>query len=244
MPFFLDMQAYLTDRFYRHLHCRFPEQAYNAMLTAFHLYAFQRGLRAAQRAVRDNVPLDFEHYQAYREVVSTPEMKALDKPSRAEHTLTPEEFVGRTYECLTHDLFRELDSPAEVELLFCRHIDSLNVAGFNPDLHYVSESTLYESSCCVQRSRHPQFTPGMELGRRMPDAPPYPFIVANEFYAFRQVLTAIFGQEGETVSQLAQVDFIQRYGQDCWDQVSQYEGADFNIPYPLCLGSCKKETKA
>ena len=53
MPFSLDMQAYLTDRFYRHLHCRFPEQAYNAMLTAFHLYAFQRGLRAAQRVARD-----------------------------------------------------------------------------------------------------------------------------------------------------------------------------------------------
>ncbi|MGM9639318.1 MAG: L-2-amino-thiazoline-4-carboxylic acid hydrolase [Butyricicoccaceae bacterium] len=235
MAFSIGMQAFLADRYYARLKARFPDQTDDAMLTAFHRYAWQRGFRAAQRAVRDKAPLNFENYQKYREVVSTPEMKKIDPPSTNAHTLTHEEFVGRTYTCLTHDLFRQWDSPAEVELLFCRHIDSLNVAGFNPDLHYVSESTLYQSPCCVQRSLKPEFGPDMQFGVRMPDAPPYPFIIANEYYAMRQVFEAIFGQGGADAAEEVRQDFINTYGQADWDEVERYKDADFDIYYPKCL---------
>ena len=70
MAFAQNMQAYVIDRYYHYLHESFPEQAEDALLTAFHLYMFQQGNRGAQRAVRDGNSLDFRNYERYREVVS------------------------------------------------------------------------------------------------------------------------------------------------------------------------------
>jgi len=54
MAFAQNMQAYLIDRYYHYLNERFPSQAEDALLTAFHRYMFQQGNRAAQRAVLDS----------------------------------------------------------------------------------------------------------------------------------------------------------------------------------------------
>lgn len=236
MAFATNMQAYLVDRFYHHLRQRFSEQqTMDALMTAFHRYVFQRGNRAAQRAVRDGAPLDFEHYQKYREVVSTEEMKREDGPGRSERDLSPELYEGRIYDCTTHRLFRQLGSPEQVEQFFCKHIDRMNVHGFNPDIPYWVESTLYDSDCCLHRSPNPGCPSDTDLGTRMPDAPPFPYLMANQFYSMAQVIEAIFGQAGKEINQAVQDDFITRYGQGDWDQIAQYEGTDFDLYYPLGL---------
>jgi len=231
MAFSLIMQSFLEERFYHYLYEYYPERAYDAVLTGFQLYAYQRGLRGAQRAIRDGAPLNFENYQKYREVVSTPEMKAIDPPSRSDKTLNEEEFVGRTYRCLTHDFFREVNAPKEVEQIFCRHIDSVNVHGFNPEIHYESVSTLYESGCCVQRALNPKYSADMKFGVRMPDAPPFPYIIANEYFSMSKVLINSFGETGQIVSQKVKEDFIKTYGQEDWNEIEQYKDADFNSPF-------------
>lgn len=236
MAFSTNMQAYFVDRFYRRLRERFSErQTMGALTTAFHQYVFQRGSRAAQRAVQDGAPLDFEHYHKYREVVSTEEMKREDGPGRSERDLSPELYEGRIYDCTTHRLFRQLDSPEQVEQFFCKHIDSMNVRSFNPDIPYWVESTLYDADVCLHRSPNPGCPAETDIGARMPDAPPFPYLLANQFYSMSQVIEAIFGLPGREICQAVQSDFIARYGQADWNQIARYQGADFNLYYPLGL---------
>lgn len=231
MSFSLIMQPFLCERFYHYIQQYRPKQAYDAILTGFQLYAYQRGLRAAQRSIRDGAPLNFENYRKYHEVVPTAEMQKIDKRSRNEKTLNREEFVGRTYECVIHDFFLEADAPKEIEELYCRHIDCVNVHGFCPDIHYESISTLRESGCCVQRSLRPQYESNIEFGLKMPDAPPYAYLVANEYASISKILTFAFGAIGDAVSGLVKMDFIEHFGQEDWEEIEKYLDADFNSPF-------------
>ena len=235
MAFCIKMQPFLADRYYHYLKEAFPEQAMDAFMTAFHRYASQRGIRAAQRAIRDGAPLNFEHYQKYREVVSTPQMREIDGPGRSEHTVTENCYTGHVYECSSHNCFRELNSPEEVEQFFCYHIDRFNVHGFNPDLPYEVISTLCDSSCCVHRAGPTPIRPGAELGKRMEDAPPYPFIVANEYFTMKKMITAIFGEPGRSIAEAVKEEFIRQYGSEDWAELCRYQHVDFDIHYPLCL---------
>lgn len=235
MPFSLKMQPYLADRFYHYLlEAGFPEeQALNGTMVAFKRYVTLRGNRGAQRAVRDNVPLTFENYQRYREVVSTPEMAAIDGKSRGEDTLTPDLWTGITYECPTgYGAFREFGSPGELEQAFCLHVDRFNVEGFNSDISY--EVTLGDCPCCVHQVKNPGLAPGFSFVKA-PDAPPYPFVIASQYYTMAEVMAAIFGEAGETVCQQVRADFIEKYGADCWAEMEKYKDANFDIYYPKCL---------
>ncbi len=235
MAFSIKMQAFLADRYYHYLKKRFPEQAMDAFQAAFYRYASQRGIRAAQRAVRDGNPLDFENYQRYREVVSTPEMKAIDGQGRSEHLITGTRYVSHIYECATHQIFRALNSPVEVEQFFCYHIDKYNVQGFNPDISYEVVSTLCDSSCCTHHAGPAPMNPDMKLGARMTAAPPYPFIVANEYFTMKKVLEAIFGEPGTDISEAVKQDFIQYYEPADWEEICRYRDADFDVYYPKCM---------
>lgn len=233
MAFTIKMQAFLTDRYYHYLKEKYPEQAIDALTTAFNYYAIQRGRRAAQRAIRDKAPLNFENYQKYREVVSTDAMKAIDGAGRSHKILNEKEYVGFTFECPNgHGAFRELNSPVEAELVFCRHIDKCNVYGFSSDIPYEVVSTFCDSPLCIHRSPNPGCRPDTNLAERMPDAPPYPFIVANEYFSMREILVAIFDEGGEEIAKAVKQDFISHYGPDDWDEICKYKDANFNIMYP------------
>ena len=235
MAFSIKMQAFVADRYYHYLKERFPKQAMDAFMAAFYRYATQRGIRAAQRAIRDGVPLDFENYQKYREVVSTPEMKAIDGIGHSEHTITDTEYISHVFECAAHRMFRELNSPAEVEEFFCRHIDKYNVEGFNADIPYKVVSTLYNSSCCTHCVGPAPMNPNMKLGVRMEDAPPYPFIISNEYFTMKKVIEAIFGEDGTDIAEAVKQDFIQYYELSDWEEICRYRDADFDIYYPKCM---------
>ena len=236
MALSLKMQVFFVDRFYHYLKEEFPEQAMDALQVAFQRYVTLRGNRGAQRAVRDKRPLNFENYQRYREVVSTPEMRRMDGVSRNEHYLTDEVWVGCTYECPSgHGALREFGSPEELEQFFCKHVDRYNVLGFNPDIHYEAVTTLCDSDCCIHRAERPCVSPGAELGKRADDAPPFPFILASEYYVMKEVIEAIFGEKGEEISANVQRDFVKTYSEEDWQQLTPYANANFDIYYPKCL---------
>lgn len=236
MALSLKMQVFFVDRFYHHLKKEFPEQAMDALQVAFQRYVTLRGNRGAQRAVRDKRPLDFENYQRYREVVSTPEMRRMDGMGRGEHSITEDAWVGCTYECPTgHGAFRELGSSEELEQFFCKHVDRYNVLGFNPDVHYEALTTLCNSNCCIHRAKHPNLPPDAKLGQRADDAPPFSFILASEFYTMKEVIVAIFGGKGEEIATAVQHDFVEAYSEEDWAQLTPYAKANFNIYYPKCM---------
>lgn len=235
MPFSLKMQPYLADRFYCHLlRAGIPrQQALDGTMVALKRYVTLRGNRGAQRAVRDGKPLDFQNYQRYREVVSTPEMQAADGVGRGDRFFTGDTWTGVTYHCPTGwGAFQEFGSPPELARMFCQHIDRFNVEGFNSDIDYQVE--LGTCPVCIHRVACSGIGPDTDLSRA-PDAPPYPFVIASQFFTMAEVITAIFGPVGgETVTKVKE-DFIRQYGEDVWPQISQYETANFNIYYPKCL---------
>jgi len=235
MAFAQNMQAYLIDRYYHYLNERFPEQAEDALLTAFHRYMFQQGNRAAQRAVRDKKPLDFENYERYREVVSTEEMKREDSPHGGERHLSPELFEVKIYQCTAHRLFGQLGTPKAAERIFCRHVDKMNVWGFNPDIPYEVRQILCDAEYCLQVCKNPGCAADAPINTRMPDAPPFPYIMANQFASMGQIIEAIFGDAGREINDAVRRDFIERYGESDWSQIEPYLDSDFDIYYPLGL---------
>lgn len=235
MAFCIKMQPFLADRYYYYLEKKYPEQAMDAFMTAFHRYVTQRGIRAAQRAIRDQAPLNFENYQKYREVVSTPTMRLVDGPSRSEHTISETDYHGRVYQCSCHTMFRELDTPKELEVFYCTHVDRYNVEGFNEDIPYEVTTTMYDSPCCTHHAGPTLIDPDMKFGVRMPDAPPYPFIVANQYFTMKKMLETIWDEEGTAIAESVKKDFIRYFGEKDWEEINRYRDADFDVLYPKCL---------
>ncbi len=233
MAFAQNMQAYLIDRYYFYLNESFPEKAEDALLTAFHLYMFQQGNRAAMRAVRDGNPLDFLNYERYREVVSTEEMIREDSPHGGVQTLNPDMFEVKIGVCTAHRLFGQLGTPIEAERIFCRNVDTMNVNSFNPHIPYTVDCILCDSDICIQRCPNPGCPEGTNLGERMPDAPPFPYIMANQFVSMGKVIRAIFGEAGREINEKVIADFIRRYGEGDFSKIAVYFDSDFEIPYPL-----------
>ena len=236
MAFAQNMQCFVIDRYYRYLHEKFPSQCEDALLTAFHLYMFQQGSRGAQRAVRDGNVLDLYNYQRYREVVSTPEMIKEDSPHISERTLTHDYYETRISVCTAHRLFRQLDTPEAAERVFCENVDTMNVKGFNPHLQYHVDCILLDSNICIQRCDNIN-CPFETLGKRMEDAPPFPYIMANMFVSMGKVIKAIFGDEGVEINQKVQNDFVERYGKEDYEKISEYLNSDFEVPYPYGLNN-------
>ncbi|MGN0159141.1 MAG: L-2-amino-thiazoline-4-carboxylic acid hydrolase [Brotaphodocola sp.] len=235
MAFCIKMQPFLADRYYHYLKEKFPEQAMDAFKAAFYRYGTQRGIRAAQRAIRDKAPLNFQNYQNYREVQSTPEMRAIDGPGRSDHAVHDGEYLSHVYVCSCHTLFREMNTPREIEEFYCTHIDRFNVEGFNADIPYTVTTTLYDSPCCTHHAGPCEIEPDIAFGIRMPDCPPYPFIVANEYFTMKQVIEAIWDEEGTAIADAVRDDFIKKYGIEDWKEICKYQNVDFDIHYPKCL---------
>lgn len=233
MAFAQNMQAYLIDRYYHHLHAAFPEQAEDTLLTAFHLYMFQQGSRGAQRAVRNGDPLDFANYERYREVVSTEEMLREDAPHLSTHTVTDGCFEARITTCTAHRLFGQLGTPPEAERLFCQNVDTMNVKGFNPHIPYRVDSILCDSEVCIQRCPQAGCKADTNFSERAPDAPPFPYIMANQFVSMGKVIRAIFGEGGQAINEQVIAEFIGRYGKEDFSKIAVYFDSDFEIPYPL-----------
>ena len=77
----IDAAPFLTVRFYQLLTEKYGEQGKNAFFIGFHLYAFRKGIRCAQRAVSKGLPLDYDSYQRCREAVSwSPEIRRETPP--------------------------------------------------------------------------------------------------------------------------------------------------------------------
>ncbi|MBQ3008492.1 MAG: L-2-amino-thiazoline-4-carboxylic acid hydrolase [Oscillospiraceae bacterium] len=234
MAFAQNMQCFVIDRYYRHINEKFPSKCEDALLTAFHLYMFQQGNRAAMRAVRDGNPLDFYNYEKYREVVSTPEMIKEDSPHITHNTLTHDQFEVTITRCTAHRLFGQLGTPYAAEKLFCKNVDTMNAKSFNPHLQYHVDKIMCDDEICIQKCDNIN-CPYTQLGPRAEDAPPFPYIMANMFQSMGKVIKAIFGAEGEEINNKVQQDFIDRYGNDDFDKIKVFFGSDFEIPYPYGL---------
>lgn len=121
----MKVAPYSKIRFYQLLTEKFGEQGKNALFIGFHLYAFRKGIRCAQRVVSKGLPLSYDSYQLCREAVCrTAEARKLPgQGGKSTREVYDGETVSRIYSCGTADCFREFGAPAELEELYCRNVD-------------------------------------------------------------------------------------------------------------------------
>ena len=111
----------------------------------------------------------------------------------------------------------------------------MNVWGFNPDIPYEVRQILCDAEYCLQACKNPGCAADAPINTRMPDAPPFPYIMANRFASMGQIIEAIFGDAGKEINDAVKRDFIERYGEGDWSQIEPYLDSDFDIYYPLGL---------
>ena len=231
VAFSMGMSAFFADRYYTYLKKAFGEQGRNAFLQGFHHYATQRGRRMAQRVIRDGLPLTYESYCQYPEVVASEDMKPNDPPGRSEKIAHDTDFISHVYACPVHAKFAQMGTDEEISVLYCSLIDIYQCEGYNPEIKYHVDQTLNTADYCIHRIENACLDPQKPLPRHTEDSPPFPYICANFFYSVRESIVSIFGDKGAEIAEAVRQDFIAEYGQADWDEIETYKDQNFNVYY-------------
>ena len=235
MSDWLKVAPYSKIRFYQLLKERFGEQGKNAFFIGFHLYAFRKGIRCAQRAVSQGLPLDYNSYQLCREsVFQTPEARQNPGPkSKSAKEIRQGEIVSCNYGCSTKDCLREYDDTPELEELFCRNVDRMMVYAFNPEigLGYEVTETFRTSDHCERHCKWAGAGPDMPQPQRTEDAPPLAYLTWSSYSSFAEMAISIFGEPGRTVADQVKQEIIQKFGMEVWMKMEQYKGMDLDAFY-------------
>ena len=221
------VHAYIAAKYYVYLTERFGEQAKAAFLLATRHYAEQRGRRMAERAIRDGQPLTYETYCRYGEWVNTEEIKARGEANQSETiSLTPD-FETHIFVCPWHAQFRDMGL-ARAGLLYCQDLDASICRGFNPAIDYQTTQSLHDHPYCIQIVKDSGLTKGRPQ-RKAEGIRPFSYHCAHSYYAYREVLTGIYGEAGQEIANKVLADFEQDYGPAMARELGSFSETNFNI---------------
>lgn len=227
--------SFSNVRFYQILSEQYGEQGINAYFIGFHLYAFRKGIRCAQRAVSKNLPLNYDSYQLCREAVGrTPEaQRDQDKKGKSEREVRDGEIVSSCYYCSTPEQFREYGAPPEMEDTFCRNIDRIMMYSYNPYLGvgYEVTETFCSSDHCEHHCRAAEISLDMPRTERTEDAPPLAYLTWSAYASVAEMVVSIFGEPGKAIAEQVKQDIIAEFGPEIWQQIEQYSGMNLNAFY-------------
>lgn len=219
------VHAYIAAKYYVHLTEEFGERGKLAFIHATQYYAGQRGRRMAQRAIRDGQSLTQASYNYYGEWVNTEEIKAQGIANRSERTT---EGYSKITCCPWHVQFQEMGCQ-EAGAVYCRYLDAAISRGFNPELGYVVDQTLHTADCCIHRLTTGPISEGSERGKNPAGLKNFEYHCAHSFWAYHEVVEAIFQSEGEKVNRLVLEDFARDYGREMADVLWSYREVNFNV---------------
>lgn len=219
------VHAYIAAKYYVHLTEEFGERGKLAFIHATQYYAGQRGRRMAQRAIRDGQSLTQASYNYYGEWVNTEEIKAQGIANSSERTT---EGYSKITCCPWHVQFQEMGCQ-EAGAVYCRYLDAAISRGFNPELGYVVDQTLHTADCCIHRLTTGPISEGSERGKNPAGLKSFEYHCAHSFWAYHEVVEAIFQSEGEKVNRLVLEDFARDYGREMADVLWSYREVNFNV---------------
>lgn len=219
------VHAYIAAKYYVHLTEEFGERGKLAFIHATQYYAGQRGRRMAQRAIRDGQSLTQASYNYYGEWVNTEEIKAQGIANRSERTT---EGYSKITCCPWHVQFQEMGCQ-EAGAVYCQYLDAAISRGFNPELGYVVDQTLHTADCCIHRLTTGPISEGSERGKNPAGLKSFEYHCAHSFWAYHEVVEAIFQSEGEKVNRLVLEDFARDYGREMADVLWSYREVNFNV---------------
>lgn len=228
MGFTEKTHAFIAASFYKYLLDELGERGKEAFIHATVYYGSQRGRRMAQRAIRDGRKLDFATYLEYGEWVSSEELAALGETNKTQITSFSPDYTMKIYICPWHQKFMEMELKCAGEI-YCSYIDRSIAQGFDPNLDYQVPQTLYDHDCCVQTVKNAGIKKGEEHPKKLCYVKDFSYHTAHAFYAYKEVVSAIFGKIGDGIVEKVLEDFKNSYGQDMLDELLSFEGTNFNI---------------
>ena len=230
-----DAAPFINVRFYKVLTEKYGEQGKNAFFLGFHLYAFRKAIRCAQRAVSRNLPLNYDSYQLCREAVARcPEMEGVPaKPGASEKCYLDGEAVSRNYSCATPEAFHAYGAPAELEEMFCRNVDRMMMYSYNPEigLGYEVTETFLTAPYCEHHCKAREITPDMVLTKRTEPAPSLSYLTWSSYSSMAETVSAVFGDEGTAIAEQVAQDTIQEFGSEMWEEICRYRGMNLDMFY-------------
>ena len=225
MGFTEKVHAYIAAKYYVYLTEQFGERGKAAFLHATQYYALQRGRRMAQRAIRDGRELTQETYNYYGEWVNTEEVKAL---GCANVSRQAEDGTLHITSCPWYTQFQEMGLP-EAGAMYCRDLDSSISRGFNPFLQYRVDQTLHTADCCIHRILTGDICAGAGKGKNPESLKSFEYHCAHSFWSYREVVLAIFQEEGQSVIDKVLTDFTRDYGTEMTEALLKYKDTNFNV---------------
>lgn len=217
--------AYLSASFYRHLKAENYHNYRAVFRMATQLYAQQRGSRMAQRALRDGHELDFATYRAYGEWTYTEEgIKGLGTDAKV--SFEGQDLKIDAYNCPWAAQYKAMgleDGGCD----YCDDLDPSIARGFNPDLKYEVTQTQYHGvDSCIHILHDSK--PEKQLQRDPANLRPFEYHCAHVYHTFARLMAAVYGPQGEQLSQQVLADLAAEYGQDHADKLLEYSSVDFN----------------
>lgn len=212
------VHAFLIGSFYREMKAAKGPAGVECFIKAVQKTAEQRGHRMALRAMRDEMPLDYNTYMAYGEIYAT-------IPGKTEMAGEYPDAETRVYSCAWHDTFWEMDL-AECGLVYCKEIDRGIVRGFNPELLFEQKSVLHNAPCCRLVFKNAALDNSVPVsGDAKKD---WDYHCGHYYKTFGEYVRTVF-TNGEEIIKNVDEKFAERYGENYLDVLHGYLETDFNL---------------
>lgn len=182
----------------------------------------------AQRAIRDGKELTYANYLEYGEWVNTQEI--IDEGCANKSTIeswAPDYRIHITM-CPWYTQFKEMGLP-DAGHVYCAHLDNSICRGFNPYLTYLVPDTLHKSGFCTHIIKDVNFEVGEKHPKKTEYLKGFDYHCGHSYWAYSEVVAAIFGAEGEQINAKVMKDFEETYGKEMADKLASYKYTNFNV---------------
>ena len=229
MGFNEKVHAYIAAKYHCHLLSAFGDRGRMAFIHGTQYYAEQRGRRMAQRAIRDGQPLTPASYYRYGEWVNTDEIRAEGCANVMTYQCYQPEAVLHITQCPWFTQFRDMGLNTTAGAEYCRHLDNSIVRGFNPYLTYEVDQTLQTAPFCIHRMKDVDFDADTDLKKKPENLRSFEYHCAHSYWAYAEVVTAIFREEGRRLCEAVLADFEADYGSEMANILRSYRDVNFNV---------------
>lgn len=222
--------AFIAARFYKYLVEKFENSGKQAFIHATRYYAEQRGRRMAQRAIRDGKELNYETYCQYGEWINTQEMVDQNLKNQGDIIKIDPEITMNISHCPWRAQFKDMKED-EAGIVYCTYLDNSIMRGFNPDIKYdVKLDNLLSHNYCTHTIGD-SFHGDEDLAKKDSSLKDFEYHCAHSYWAYSEVVEAIFMTDGKDISSKVLQDFAKEYGKKYADIIMNYKYINFNVTY-------------
>ena len=228
MGFSEKTQAYVAGKYYEYLKKSKRENYREIFMLATKHYAMQRGSRMAQRALRDGQKLDYATFCRYGEWIPSREMlNAGEACAKVEISVEPDYEYHVTY-CPWNRQFVDMGQE-EAGRIYCGCLDEAILRGFNEAVKFRTVQTRYEGAECIFHIKEAGIRTGEVLEQKPENVRDFGYHTAHTYYAFREIVEAVMGEQGKEAARRVLEDFRKDWGEELTEKLAAYSTTNCNV---------------